>query len=218
MIHGNSNMKTILIAVIAVISVVSCSVNTTTKDTKKPENGKVETAKLSGAELYQSKHCFRCHGMNAKITVESNYPKLAGQIQAYLLQQMKDLKSGARAHGDTAAMKPNMSTVNEEEMNAIADWLSSLSTTATLGNMSMEGAKLYQSKECLDCHGDDANDNETEKTPKLAGQKADYLLQQMKDYKGGKRANSRAKKMKRNLSEVNENEMIAIAEWLSTLK
>jgi len=46
----------------------------------------------------------------------------------------------------------------------------------------------------------------------------EYLLQQMKDYKSGKRANSRAKRMKRNLSDVNENEMTAIAEWLSTLK
>ncbi|KHD06115.1 hypothetical protein PN36_28265 [Candidatus Thiomargarita nelsonii] len=102
-------------------------------------------------------------------------------------------------------------------MKPIAEWLSSLSTTVTPGNLSMEGAKLYQSKECLDCHGDDANDNETEKTPKLAGQNADYILQQMKDYKSAKRANSRAKKMKRNLSDVNENEMTAIAEWLSTL-
>jgi cytochrome c len=210
-------MKTILTAVLAVITVVSCSVSTTVPE--KPEKaGKIGKLSVDGAELYQSKHCFRCHGMNAKITVEPNYPKLAGQIQPYLLQQMKDLKNGARAHGDTAAMKPTMSTVNEEQMNAIADWLSSLSTTVTLGNMSMEGAKLYQSKECSDCHGDDANDNDTEQTPKLAGQKADYLLQQMKDYKSGKRANSRAKRMKKKLSDVNENQMIAIAEWLSTLK
>ncbi|MEN8217267.1 MAG: c-type cytochrome [Pseudomonadota bacterium] len=210
-------MKTILTAVIAVISVVSCSVNPTTE----PEPTEIEPSKppFDGAELYESKTCFRCHGMNAKIPVEPNYPKLAGQIQPYLLQQMKDIKSGARANGETGAMKPTISTVNEEEMKAIADWLSSLSTTVTMpANMSMEGAKLYQSKECSDCHGDDANDNETEKTPKLAGQKADYLLQQMKDYKSGKRANSRAKRMKKNLSDVNENEMTAIAEWLSTLK
>ncbi len=40
----------------------------------------------------------------------------------------------------------------------------------------------------------------------------------MKDLKSGKRANSRAKTMKENLSEVNQNEMKAIAEWLATLK
>jgi len=129
-------MKTILTVVIAVITVVSCGV----VNPKKPENGKVDTAKLSdGAELYQSKHCFRCHGTNAKIAIEPNYPKLAGQNKAYLLQQMKDIKSGARAHGDTAAMKLTISTVNEEEINAIADWLSSLSSTmSSNANMSMD--------------------------------------------------------------------------------
>jgi cytochrome c553 len=197
-------MKTILTAVIVLITVVSCSVNTVLQQA---ENGKV-----AGAELYQSKNCFRCHGMNAKITIEPNYPKLAGQNTKYLLQQMQDIKSGARANGETAAMKPIISTVNEKEMKAIAKWLSSLTTTVTMpnhANMSTDGAELYQ-EECSDCHDDDA--------PKMAGQNADYLFQQMKDFKNGKRANGRAKTMKRSLRHVDENEMKAIAEWLATLK
>jgi len=39
---------------------------------------------------------------------------------------MKDIKSGARNNGQTAAMKGVMGLVNEEEMRAIADYLSTL--------------------------------------------------------------------------------------------
>jgi cytochrome c len=39
---------------------------------------------------------------------------------------MKDIKSGTRANGMSAAMKGVMGLVNEEEMRAIADWLATL--------------------------------------------------------------------------------------------
>ena len=51
------------------------------------------------------------------------YPKLAGQNADYAFNQMKDIKSGARSNGQTAAMKGVMGLVSEEEMRAIADWL-----------------------------------------------------------------------------------------------
>ncbi len=54
------------------------------------------------------------------------YPKIAGQNAAYTLQQMKDIKSGARNNGMTAAMKGIMHMVNEEEIKAIAKYLSGL--------------------------------------------------------------------------------------------
>jgi cytochrome c len=54
------------------------------------------------------------------------YPKLAGQNAAYIVQQMKDIKSGARNNGMTAAMKGIMHMVNDEEIQAIADYLSGL--------------------------------------------------------------------------------------------
>ena len=81
---------------------------------------------LDGAALYQSKTCFACHGMDAKSPIMPNYPKLAGQNAAYTFQQMKDIKSGARANGLSAAMQAVMQIVSEDEMKAIAEWLESL--------------------------------------------------------------------------------------------
>jgi cytochrome c len=79
-----------------------------------------------GAALYKSKTCFSCHGQDAKTPILPIYPTLAGQNAEYAFNQMKDIKSGARANGQTAAMKGVMHLVSDEEMKAIAEWLSSL--------------------------------------------------------------------------------------------
>ena len=57
------------------------------------------------------------------------YPKLAGQSAEYAFNQMKDIKSGARNNGQTAAMKV-MGFVSEDEMKAIAEWLGSPAETS----------------------------------------------------------------------------------------
>jgi cytochrome c len=52
------------------------------------------------------------------------YPKVAGQTKGYLVAQMKDIKSGTRANGQSAIMVGIVSQVSDAEMDAIADWLS----------------------------------------------------------------------------------------------
>ncbi|MES9956766.1 MAG: c-type cytochrome [Sedimenticola sp.] len=79
-----------------------------------------------GAELYKTKTCWSCHGKDANTPIMPTYPKLAGQNADYAFNQMKDIKSGARANGMTAAMKGVMGLVNDSEMRAIADWLATL--------------------------------------------------------------------------------------------
>ncbi len=77
-----------------------------------------------GGALYASKGCVSCHGEAGKKPIAPNFPKLAGQNEAYLLQQMKDIKSGARANGQSAMMKGIVANVSDEEFAAIAKWLS----------------------------------------------------------------------------------------------
>ena len=79
-----------------------------------------------GAELYKTKTCWSCHGKDAKSPIMPVYPKIAGQNADYAYNQMKDIKSGARANGQSAAMKGVMGLVNDAEMRAIADWLATL--------------------------------------------------------------------------------------------
>ena len=79
-----------------------------------------------GAELYKTKTCWSCHGKDANSPIMPAYPKLAGQNADYAYNQMKDIKSGARNNGQTAAMKGVMGLVNDAEMREIADWLATL--------------------------------------------------------------------------------------------
>lgn len=76
-----------------------------------------------GATLYNAKGCMACHGPNGKKPIMPTYPIIAGQNPQYALNQMKDIKSGARSNGQSAAMKAIVAGVSEEEMKALADWL-----------------------------------------------------------------------------------------------
>ena len=76
-----------------------------------------------GAALYQAKVCHTCHGADGDTPIMPLYPKLGGQNADYAYNQMKDIKSGARSNGQSAAMKAIVAGVTDEELRAIADWL-----------------------------------------------------------------------------------------------
>lgn len=85
-----------------------------------------------GAALYAEKTCIACHGKEGKKPMTPTFPKLAGQNAAYMVQQMLDIKSGARANGSSAAMKGVMinpegdQLVSDSEIKEIALYLSKL--------------------------------------------------------------------------------------------
>jgi cytochrome c len=78
------------------------------------------------AALYTAKLCQTCHGADAKTPIQPTYPKLAGQNSVYCQQQVKDIKSGARSNGMTAAMKPLVMAVTDDEIAKICDYLAGL--------------------------------------------------------------------------------------------
>ena len=79
-----------------------------------------------GEKLYQTKTCATCHGKDGKSPIMPMYPKIAGQNQAYTLQQLVDIKSGARSNGQSAAMKGVMHLVSEEEMQALSEYIATM--------------------------------------------------------------------------------------------
>jgi cytochrome c len=105
-------MKTSKLLVTAAFAALSLTVST--------------TALADGADVYKKKTCWSCHGKDAKTPIMPMYPKLAGQGADSAFNQMKDIKSGARNNGQTAAMKGVMGLVSEAEMREIADWLATL--------------------------------------------------------------------------------------------
>jgi cytochrome c len=79
-----------------------------------------------GKALYADKTCNACHGPNGNKALMPDYPKIAGQNAKYIEKQMLDIKSGARANGNAAAMKGVMHLVSDEEIKVLADYISKL--------------------------------------------------------------------------------------------
>ena len=79
-----------------------------------------------GAKLYVEKTCTACHGKDAKTPLMPDYPKIAGQNIKYIEKQMHDIKSGARANGNAAAMKGVMVLVSDADIKDLAEYVSKL--------------------------------------------------------------------------------------------
>jgi len=87
-------------------------------------SGHVQAA--DGKKLYAEKTCSACHGATGNKTLMPDYPKIAGQNVKYIEKQMLDIKNGTRANGNSAAMKGVMVIVSDEEIKAIAEYVSKL--------------------------------------------------------------------------------------------
>ncbi len=81
---------------------------------------------VDGETLYVERGCVYCHGPEGKEPALSEYPKLAGQNEQYLLQQMLDIKNMARKNGYTGMMQPAVINISDEELAAIAAYLAVL--------------------------------------------------------------------------------------------
>lgn len=80
-----------------------------------------------GALLFKTKTCTACHGKDGKTPILPDYPRIAGLPKAYILRQMRDIKSGARANSMAVlGMKGIMHLVDDEQMGQLADYVSSL--------------------------------------------------------------------------------------------
>jgi cytochrome c553 len=174
-----------------------------------------------GKTLYEDKGCTGCHGDDAKTPLEKGYPRLAGQNGGYLLQQLMDIKSGARKNGKIPdTMKPVIDELSEPELKLLADYLASLKwvSQGTPPEVAPPGKKLYLTKSCVACHGKEGMKPIMKTYPFLAGQDRTYLLAQMKDIGSKARENGLSNSMQPVMHLVNKKEMDAIAKYLSLVK
>ena len=81
---------------------------------------------LDGESLYRDRGCVYCHGAEGKDPALTEYPKLAGQNEQYLLQQMIDIRTTSRKNGYTGMMQPAVANISDEEFAAIAAYLATL--------------------------------------------------------------------------------------------
>ena len=76
-----------------------------------------------GATLFKKYNCHTCHGEGGKQPISPAYPKLNGQNAQYMIQQLKDIKSGKRSNGLSAVMKGMISAMSDKEFETVAKYL-----------------------------------------------------------------------------------------------
>jgi cytochrome c553 len=173
-----------------------------------------------GEEIVQAK-CFICHGMEGESSSPA-FPRLAGQNANYVLRQLNDYKTGKRK---SSTMQPMVEDLVESDFRALGAFFSSRSTQShEVADPELAGVGLYIYKRgnpdagvaaCASCHG--ATGQGTETLPRLAGQHAQYTLNQLKQFNKRERTNDNAV-MHAIASKLTELEAKGVAAYLSGLK
>jgi cytochrome c553 len=77
----------------------------------------------SGHDLYVAKNCTQCHGEKGEGVVDQQGPKIAGQYDWYIVDQVNQIKKGLRKNDK---MQPFVTGLTEQEINDIAHYVSAL--------------------------------------------------------------------------------------------
>jgi len=83
----------------------------------------------SGKKIYlygdnNTVSCYGCHGLDGTGNKLANFPSLKWQHKEYLITQMKKFKSGDRSNDINAIMRDIMLNVSDEQMDAVATYIS----------------------------------------------------------------------------------------------
>ena len=138
----------------------------------------------------KSATCMGCHGLAGNSTIP-NFPKLAGQGEAYIVKQLQYFKSGERKN---AMMAGVASLLSDQDMEDIAAYYSiqTISENSAKGSEEMIelGRKIYvggkmdtQTTACIACHGPKGKGIPTAGFPSVAAQHADYTSSQLKAFR-----------------------------------
>jgi cytochrome c553 len=169
------------------------------------------TAQAAGdpeAGKFKFSTCTGCHGIPDYNNVYPTYhvPRLGGQHAEYIVAALKEYQAGERKH---PTMHANASSLNAQEMENIAAYVSSVQPTEEAHPIKGDPeAGKKKAEACAACHGQDGN-SPTPTFPRLAGQHEDYLRKALQDYKSGERKNAIMNGMAAPLSDKDQSDLAA---------
>jgi cytochrome c553 len=130
--------------------------------------------------------CLACHGENGQ-SVTPEVPSLGAQPSAYVLIELYMFRQKLRV---AAPMNDMMDGVSDTDLQTFADAIAKLPAPKPAEDADptrmAQGQALVDRNRCNFCHGSHFEGNEN--VPRLAGQREDYLLKALRNYKGRKRA------------------------------
>ena len=194
--------------------------------------GGVHAAGDAEAGKQKAAPCVACHGV-AGVSANPAWPKLAGQGEKYLVDQLNLFKEKIRVN---TLMNPQAENLSTQDIEDLAAYYSSQSVSSGSADPDKEfqGEKLYVIGEriyrggntetgvpaCMSCHAPDGVGNGPAKFPQLAGQHAVYTAAQLRSYRSGARyqPDDNLNMMKDIATYLSDTEIDAVAEYIAGLQ
>jgi cytochrome c553 len=160
--------------------------------------------------------CAGCHGEGG-ISQTENIPSLAGQPDPFIQWQLVFFRAGSRK---SEQMQPIVEQISNEDIRNLGAYFASLPPTSVPKpddnpDLSEKGAQAAAGRRCASCHTDTFAG--TKAVARLAGQREEYLLKALHDYKSGGRSGGAGAAMADVAYPLSEEEIIALAHYLAHL-
>ncbi len=165
--------------------------------------------------------CAACHSFDGSRGSPAQ-PILQGQHPEYLVKQLNEYKSGARAN---AIMSGMAATLSESDMKNVAAFYASKQAKpgfAKNAELAALGEKIYRGgiadrsiPACAACHSPNGAGIPAQ-YPRMAGQHADYTEAQLLAFRGGVRKNSL--QMTGIAAKMNDREIKAVSDYIAGLR
>ena len=160
--------------------------------------------------------CSGCHGEGG-ISQTENIPSLAGQPDQFIQWQLVFFRGGARK---SEQMQPIAEAVSNEDIRALGAYFAALTPPKSSApddnpDLSSKGAQAAAGRRCASCHTDTFAG--TKAVARLAGQREEYLVKALHDYKSGVRSGGAGAAMTDVAYPLSDEEITALAHYLAHL-
>ncbi len=188
-----------------------------------PPRGEVVARNGNGAG---APPCVACHGVAGQGQPAAGVPRLAGMSAAYLSKQLRELRDGGRSN---AVMGPIAKTLDDADVTALGTYYASLKVvddpvaptadpaTVSAGRIvALKGRWTRGLPGCAQCHGAQGL-GMGDSFPRLAGQSAPYLANQLESWRSGMRTNDPLHLMQGIAAKLSPQDIQEVANYYASL-
>ena len=159
--------------------------------------------------------CAGCHGDNG-ISQMENIPSLAGQLDQFIQWQLVYFRAGSRKNEQ---MQPIVEQLSNEDIRNLGAYFASLPPPKgpkdDNPDLSAKGKQAAAGRRCASCHTDTYAGAKA--VARVAGQREEYLVKALHDYKSGVRSGGPQSAMSDVAYPLSEEEIEALAHYLAHL-
>jgi len=159
--------------------------------------------------------CAACHGKNG-VSQTAGTPSLAAQPDGFLQWQLVYFRSGTRKND---LMQPIAAALSDDDIRNLAAHFAAQKPPppgaggAAEPAMASVGQRVAQANRCASCHRDDYAGDKA--AARIGGQREDYLLKALRDFKSGVRTGGGVAAMADAVYPLGDDQLRALAHFLA---